>query len=51
VPAPIARLFAGAYGVATMTRAQGASNALAQRELGWSPVYGSWREGFRVALD
>jgi nucleoside-diphosphate-sugar epimerase len=51
VPAPIARLVAGAYGVATMTRAQGASNALAKRELGWSPDYPSWREGFRVALD
>ena len=51
VPAPIARLVAGAYGVATMTRAQGASNALAKRELGWSPAYPSWREGFRVALD
>jgi nucleoside-diphosphate-sugar epimerase len=51
VPAPIARLVAGAYGVALMTRAQGASNALAKRELGWSPAYSSWREGFRVALD
>ena len=51
VPAPIARLVAGAYGFATMTRAQGASNALAKRELGWSPAYPSWREGFRVALD
>jgi nucleoside-diphosphate-sugar epimerase len=51
VPAVIARPLAGAYGVATMTRAQGASNALAKGELGWSPVYTSWREGFRVALD
>ena len=51
VPAPIARLFGGAYGVATMTRGQGASNALAKHELDWSPVYASWREGFRVALD
>jgi nucleoside-diphosphate-sugar epimerase len=50
VPVPIARLVAGAYGVAIMTRAQGASNALAKRELGWSPAYSSWREGFRVAL-
>jgi nucleoside-diphosphate-sugar epimerase len=51
VPAPIARLVAGAYAVATMTRAQGASNALAKRELGWSPAYPSWREGFRAALE
>jgi nucleoside-diphosphate-sugar epimerase len=50
VPAPIARLLAGAYGVATMTRAQGACNAHAKRELDWSPAYASWREGFRVAL-
>jgi hypothetical protein len=34
-----------------MTRAQAACNALAKRELGWSPAYPSWREGFRVALD
>ena len=51
VPAWIARLAAGAYGVATMTKAQGASNELAKRELGWKPEYASWREGFRTALD
>ncbi|HXR29151.1 MAG TPA: NAD(P)-dependent oxidoreductase [Solirubrobacteraceae bacterium] len=50
VPTPIARLAAGSYGVATMTRAQGASNALAKRELGWTPAHPSWREGFRTAL-
>ncbi len=50
VPAPIARLAAGSYGVASMTRAQGASNELARRELGWRPRYPSWREGFRAAL-
>jgi nucleoside-diphosphate-sugar epimerase len=50
VPAPLARLAAGSYGVATMTEAQGASNELAKRELGWQPAYPSWREGFRTAL-
>jgi nucleoside-diphosphate-sugar epimerase len=50
IPAFIARIAAGSYGVATMTRAQGASNELAKRELGWRPVYASWREGFRSAL-
>jgi hypothetical protein len=35
----------------TMTRAQGASNELAKRELGWQPAHPSWREGFRSALD
>jgi nucleoside-diphosphate-sugar epimerase len=50
VPAWLARPLAGAYGVMTMTRAQGASNARAKRELGWSPRYASWREGFQRAL-
>ncbi len=51
VPTPIARLAAGAYGVATMTAAQGASNSLARSTLGWAPRHASWREGFRTALD
>jgi 2-alkyl-3-oxoalkanoate reductase len=50
VPAWLARPLAGSYGVATMTRAQGASNKLAKRELGWAPEYPSWREGFRAGL-
>jgi nucleoside-diphosphate-sugar epimerase len=31
------------------TDARGASNAKAKRELGWTPRYASWREGFAVA--
>jgi nucleoside-diphosphate-sugar epimerase len=50
IPAFIARLAAGSYGVAVMTRGQGASNELATRELGWRPRHASWREGFRTAL-
>ncbi|MHB8241342.1 MAG: NAD-dependent epimerase/dehydratase family protein [Solirubrobacteraceae bacterium] len=50
VPAWLARPVAGSYGVAVMTGAQGASNALAKRELGWQPAHPSWREGFRTAL-
>ena len=50
IPTVIARLLAGSYGVASMTRAQGASNALARRELGWTPAYPSWREGFLSGL-
>jgi nucleoside-diphosphate-sugar epimerase len=50
VPALLARPVAGAYGVATMTKAQGASNELAKRELGWQLEYPSWREGFATAL-
>jgi len=50
VPTLLARPLAGSYGIATMTRAQGASNARARRELGWSPRYASWRDGFLEAL-
>jgi nucleoside-diphosphate-sugar epimerase len=50
VPAWLARPIAGDYGVAVMTSAQGASNALAKRELAWRPAHPSWREGFRSGL-
>jgi nucleoside-diphosphate-sugar epimerase len=46
----IGRLAAGEAGVSLMTRARGASNAKAKRELGWRPRYASWREGFRDGL-
>jgi 2-alkyl-3-oxoalkanoate reductase len=48
VPAWLARPLAGEYGVATMTAAQGAGNAKAKAELGWTPAYPDWREGFRT---
>jgi nucleoside-diphosphate-sugar epimerase len=51
VPALIARVAAGSYGTASMTSAQGASNARAVRDLHWRPQVASWREGFRTALD
>ncbi len=50
VPVLLARVIAGSYGVALMTQSQGASNALAKRELGWTPQHASWREGFTTAL-
>ncbi len=50
VPAFLARMLAGEYGVAVMTSAQGASNARARAELSWAPRYPSWREGFAAAL-
>ncbi|HEX3433582.1 MAG TPA: NAD(P)-dependent oxidoreductase [Solirubrobacteraceae bacterium] len=50
VPAWLARPLAGEYGVYTMTRAQGASNARAKQALGWTPGHAGWREGFRDAL-
>jgi 2-alkyl-3-oxoalkanoate reductase len=50
VPAFVARLVAGSYAVSTMTEAQGATNQLAARALGWTPRHKSWRAGFRDAL-
>ncbi len=46
VPRLIGRLFAGEAGVVLMTGLRGASNAKAQRELGWRPAHPSWRRGF-----
>ena len=46
VPAWLGRLAAGEVAVSIMTRIRGSSNAKAKRELGWTPVYSSWREGF-----
>jgi nucleoside-diphosphate-sugar epimerase len=31
------------------TESRGASNAKAKRELGWTPRYASWRDGFTAA--
>ncbi|HEX8994867.1 MAG TPA: NAD-dependent epimerase/dehydratase family protein [Ktedonobacterales bacterium] len=50
VPVWLGRLVAGEVGVSLMTRIRGISNAKAKRELGWSPIYASWREGFKAAL-
>jgi nucleoside-diphosphate-sugar epimerase len=46
VPGFVGRLLLGAGGYAMMTDIRGASNAKARRELGWSPAYPTWREGF-----
>jgi hypothetical protein len=40
------RLFAGEAGPVMMTEVRGASNAKADRELGWQPRRPSWRHGF-----
>jgi nucleoside-diphosphate-sugar epimerase len=50
VPAFVGRLVAGEAAVSLMTQARGASNEKAKRELGWQPIYPSWREGFRSGL-
>lgn len=46
--ASLGRLIAGEFVVAQMTSARGASNQKARLTLGWSPLYPSWREGFRA---
>ena len=48
-PRWLARLFAGEAVVMMGTEARGASNAKAKRELGWTPRYPSWRQGFAAA--
>jgi nucleoside-diphosphate-sugar epimerase len=50
VPEWLGKLVAGEQLVSMMTEGRGASNAKAKRELGWSPIYPSWREGFVMGL-
>ena len=51
VPRWLARLFAGDAVVMMGTESRGASNAKAKRELGWTPRYSSWRQGFMAAYE
>jgi nucleoside-diphosphate-sugar epimerase len=46
VPRFVGRLLTGEVGDVMMTELRGASNAKAKRELGWTPTYSTWREGF-----
>jgi 2-alkyl-3-oxoalkanoate reductase len=46
VPRWLARLIAGEFAVIIGTESNGASNAKAKRELGWTLRYPSWRQGF-----
>ena len=46
LPRFVGRLLTGEVGDVMMTELRGASNAKAKRELGWTPSYSSWREGF-----
>jgi nucleoside-diphosphate-sugar epimerase len=50
VPLWLGRLVIGDGGVSMMTRIRGGSNAKAKRELGWKPIYPSWRRGFVEGL-
>lgn len=50
VPTWLARLMIGEHAVALMNEIRGVSNAKIKRDLGWTPRWPSWREGFREAL-
>ncbi|NED99152.1 NAD-dependent epimerase/dehydratase family protein [Phytoactinopolyspora halotolerans] len=49
-PAWLARTAVGSWGVAFMTSLSGADNARARAQLGWSPDYPSWQQGFTAGL-
>jgi nucleoside-diphosphate-sugar epimerase len=49
IPSWLASIVAGRESVDMLTHCRGASNALARRELGWTPRYPSWRQGFPAA--
>jgi nucleoside-diphosphate-sugar epimerase len=51
VPAWLGRLVAGQHIVVMMTESRAGSNAKAKRELGWSPRYPSWRQGFSEIIE
>jgi len=50
LPVLLGKLAIGEGGVSMMTKVRGGSNAKAKRELGWQPVYSSWRRGFVEGL-
>ena len=50
IEAWLARPLIGEHGVVMMRDVRGASNEKAKRELGWTPAYSSWRDGFRKEL-
>ncbi|HSZ42461.1 MAG TPA: NAD(P)-dependent oxidoreductase [Trebonia sp.] len=50
LPVWLARLLAGEMVVGMMTEGSGFANAKAKRELGWTPRYPSWRQGFKEEL-
>jgi 2-alkyl-3-oxoalkanoate reductase len=51
VPGWLGRLAAGEAGLSMMTQVRGSSNAKAKRELGWTPIWATWRDGFSRGLD
>ncbi len=51
VPAWLGRLLGGEVAISVMTQVRGSSNAKAKRELGWQPIWPTWRDGFLRGLD
>jgi nucleoside-diphosphate-sugar epimerase len=51
IPVWLGRIAGGEVGVSMMTSLRGASNAKARRELGWTPRFRTWRDGFRFGLS
>lgn len=51
VPGWLGRLAAGEAGLSMMTQVRGCTNAKAKRELGWTPMWPTWRDGFARGLD
>jgi nucleoside-diphosphate-sugar epimerase len=51
MPGWLGRLAAGEAGLSIMTQVRGSSNAKAKRELGWTPIWATWRDGFAHGLD
>jgi 2-alkyl-3-oxoalkanoate reductase len=49
VPRWLGKLFAGEAAIVMQTESRGASNAKAKDELGWTPRYPMWRQGFAAA--
>lgn len=51
LPLWLVRLVAGDVAVSMLTRTRGSSNERAKRELGWTPAWPSWRQGFRHVAE
>ncbi len=50
MPLWLGRLVAGEVVASMFTENRGAANGKAKRGLGWTPLYPTWREGFRTGL-
>jgi nucleoside-diphosphate-sugar epimerase len=48
VPRWLVRAVAGSAAARQLTEGRGAANAKARAELGWTPRYPTWRDGFRA---